>query len=122
MIFVLQGILVHVHNRLITSYHGSTSIYNIKCFVFQIVVNSTMSTVSVECPTNETSWMQRSTEVCSNSQEYHCLPLSSLSKSEEYCLTAILVQHGTNIIQNLLYQLSIIVSIFRYFARISLNC
>lgn len=90
---------------------------------FQNVVNSTMSTVSVECPTNETSWMQRSAFFgCTNPQEYHCLPLSSLSKSEEYCLTAILVQHGTNIIQNLLYQLSIIVSIFRYFARISLNC
>lgn len=64
------------------------------------VVNSIMSTVSVECPTNETSWRQRSTEFCNNSQEYHCLPLSSLSKSEEYCLTAILVQHGYCVIYN----------------------
>lgn len=63
------------------------------------VVNPTMSTVSVECPTNET-WRQRSTEVCNNSQEYHCLPTSSLNKSEEYCLTATLVQPGYCVIYN----------------------
>uniref|UniRef100_K1RFM1 Uncharacterized protein n=1 Tax=Magallana gigas TaxID=29159 RepID=K1RFM1_MAGGI len=57
------------------------------------VVNPTMSTVSVECPTNETSWMQRSASYgCTNPQEYHCLPTIFLNKSEEYCFTATLVQ------------------------------
>nr|XP_034337172.1 uncharacterized protein LOC105328693 isoform X1 [Crassostrea gigas] len=63
------------------------------------VVNSIMSTVSVECPTNET-WRQRSTEVCNNSQEYHCLPTIFLNKSEEYCLTATLIQPGFCVIYN----------------------
>lgn len=72
---------------------------NIKCFVFQIVVNCTMSTVSGECPTNEASWMQRSTKFCSNSQEYHCLPTIFLNESVEICLTVKLLQRGTNIIK-----------------------
>lgn len=71
----------------------------IEAFILN-VVNSTMFTVSVECPTNETSWMQRSTKFCNNSQEYHCLPTSSLSKYEEYCLTATLVQPGYCVIYN----------------------
>ncbi|XP_065936675.1 uncharacterized protein [Magallana gigas] len=59
-----------------------------------IVVNPTMSTVSGECPTNEASWMQRSTEVCNNSQEYHCLPTIFLNESVEICLTVKLLQRG----------------------------
>lgn len=67
---------------------------------FQIVVNSTMSTVSVECPTNETSWMQRSTKACNNSQEYHCLPTIFLNESVEICLTVKLIQGGYCVIYN----------------------
>lgn len=72
----------------------------IEAFILN-VVNSIMSTVSVECPTNETSWMQRSASFgCTNSQEYHCLPTSSLNKSGEYCLTVTLVQPGYCVIYN----------------------
>nr|XP_034337173.1 uncharacterized protein LOC105328693 isoform X2 [Crassostrea gigas] len=74
------------------------SLLFIKAFILN-VVNSIMSTVSVECPTNET-WRQRSTEVCNNSQEYHCLPTIFLNKSEEYCLTATLIQPGFCVIYN----------------------
>lgn len=71
----------------------------IEAFILN-VVNSIMSTVSVECPTNETSWMKRSTKFCNNSQEYHCLPTIFLNKSEEYCFTATLVQPGFCVIYN----------------------
>lgn len=72
----------------------------IEAFVLN-VVNSTMSNGSVECPTNETSWIQRSASSgCTNSQEYHCLPTISLNKSEEYCLTVTLVQPGYCVIYN----------------------
>lgn len=72
----------------------------IEAFILN-VVNSTMSTVSVECPTNETSWMQRSANYgCTNPQEYHCLPTIFLNKSEEYCFTATLVQQGFCVIYN----------------------
>nr|XP_034337169.1 uncharacterized protein LOC117692671 [Crassostrea gigas] len=67
---------------------------------FVIVVNPTMSTVSVECPTNETSWMQRSTKFCNNSQEYHCLPTLFLNESVEICLTVKLLQQGYCVIYN----------------------
>lgn len=87
---------------------------NIKCFVFQIVVNPTMSTVSGECPTNETSWRQRSTKFCSNSQEYHCLPTIFLNESVEICLTVKLLQRGTNIIKIVYTNNSSQLAIFPY--------
>lgn len=65
------------------------------------VVNSIMSTVSVECPTNETSLMQKSASYgCTNSQEYHCLPTLFLNESVEICLTVELIQGGVCVIYN----------------------
>lgn len=59
-----------------------------------------MSTVSGGCPTNEASWMQRSTKFCNNSQEYHCLPTLFLNESVEICLTVKLLQQGYCVIYN----------------------
>lgn len=73
----------------------------IEAFVLNVVLNSTMSTVSVECPTNETSWMQNSASFgCTNSQEYHCLPTLFLNESVEYCLTVTLIQPDCCVIYN----------------------
>lgn len=66
-----------------------------------IVVNSTMSTVSVECPINETSWMQRSASFgCTNPQEYHCLPSLFLNGSVEGCVTVNLILPDYCVIYN----------------------
>nr|XP_034299379.1 uncharacterized protein LOC117680792 [Crassostrea gigas] len=71
----------------------------IEAFILN-VVNSIMSTVSVECPTNET-WRQRSASyICTNPQEYHCLPTLFLNESVEICLTVELIQGGVCVIYN----------------------
>lgn len=49
----------------------------------------------IECPTNETSWIQRSMEKCKDSNYlYHCLPTQYLNDSKEECLTAERIQSG----------------------------
>lgn len=67
------------------------------------VINSVVLPLreSEECPTNETSWMQRSTSfVCNNTQEYHCLPTLFLNGSVEGCLNVTEIKPGFCTIYN----------------------
>lgn len=67
------------------------------------VINSTVPVLrdTLECPTDETSWMQSSEAFdCPNHQEYHCLPTLFLNGSVEGCLNVTEIQPGFCAIYN----------------------
>lgn len=68
-------------------------LYILLCF--QIWVKFPFLNGRIECPTDETSWIQRSREKCKDSNNlYHCLPTQWLNDSREECFTAERIQSG----------------------------
>lgn len=64
-------------------------------YCFQSLIKFPFLNGMIECPTNETSWIQRSMEKCKDSNYlYHCLPTQYLNDSKEECLTAERIQSG----------------------------
>lgn len=76
MLISLLHILALVLNLMIYPYADGNSL------------NSPLLNQVVKCPMNETSWRQKSREMCNNTQDtfYHCLPTNSLNAYVEYCL------------------------------------
>lgn len=63
---------------------------------FQSWIKFPFLTGGIECPPNKSSWIQRSKEMCKDSNEmYHCLPTQYLNESVEVCRTVVeLIQSG----------------------------